>query len=267
MSERRPVTVVTGGGRGIGAATAVALARAGHDVAVGAVRDAGAAEEVVGRVRAAGGRAVAVLADVTDPVQVDRLFASAASALGPVTGLVCSAGATLHLGDLADTPVEVVRRVLDLNLLGTVLCARRGAQVLSTARGGPGGAVVTLSSAAATLGSPHEYVHYAAAKAGVEALTLGLAKELAGEGVRVNAGGARHRAHEDPRGRRRPRAGRPGRRPGRAGPRRRGGRGRRGSRVAAVGRRLVRDRRGPAGRRRAVTPTTWGPWFPREVSG
>ena len=88
---------------------------------------------------------------------------------------------------LADTLVEVVRRVLDVNLLGAVLCARRAAQVMSTSRGGPGGAIVNVSSAAATLGSPHEYVHYAAAKAGVDALTVGLAKELADQGVRVNA--------------------------------------------------------------------------------
>jgi NAD(P)-dependent dehydrogenase (short-subunit alcohol dehydrogenase family) len=117
---------------------------------------------------------------------VDRLFASAAE-LGPVAGLVSNAGLTGHIGDLADTPVEVIRRVIDVNLTGAVLCARRAAQLMSTRRGGAGGAIVHISSAAATLGSAHEYVHYAAAKAGIEALTVGLAKELADEGVRVNA--------------------------------------------------------------------------------
>jgi len=184
--DARPLTVVTGGGRGIGAATAVHLARAGHDVVVGYLGDDAAAEQVVAAVRAAGGRGRAVRGDVADASDVDRLFAEAAQ-LGVVTGLVNNAGLTAHLGDLADTPVEVVRRVLDVNLLGAVLCARRAAQLMSTARGGAGGAVVNVSSAAATLGSAHEYVHYAAAKAGVEALTVGLAKELADQGVRVNA--------------------------------------------------------------------------------
>jgi len=129
---------------------------------------------------------VAVRGDVNHDGDVDALFAAAA-ALGPVTGLVANAGLTAHLGDLADTPVEVVRRVVDVNLLGVILCARRAAQVMSTRRGGSGGAIVNVSSAAATLGSPHDYVHYAAAKAGVDALTVGLAKELADQGVRVNA--------------------------------------------------------------------------------
>jgi NAD(P)-dependent dehydrogenase (short-subunit alcohol dehydrogenase family) len=180
------LTVVTGGGRGIGAATALHLARQGHDLVVNYRRDAGAAARIVAAAAGLGVRAIAVEADVAEPAGVERLFAAAA-ALGPVTGLVNSAGLTAHLGDLADTPVEVIRTVLDVNLLGTVLCARAAARVMSTRRGGPGGAIVNVSSAAATLGSPHEYVHYAAAKAGVDALTMGLAKELAGDGIRVNA--------------------------------------------------------------------------------
>jgi NAD(P)-dependent dehydrogenase (short-subunit alcohol dehydrogenase family) len=180
------VTIVTGGGRGIGAATALHLARIGHDVVVNYRRDAAAASRVVRAAVELGVRAVAVPADVVDPSEVDRLFTAAAQ-LGPVTGLVNNAGLTAHLGDLADTPVDVVRAVLDVNLFGTVLCARKAAQVMSTRRGGQGGAIVNVSSAAATLGSAHEYVHYAAAKAGVDALTIGLAKELAGDGIRVNA--------------------------------------------------------------------------------
>ena len=179
------MTVVTGGGRGIGAAAAQHLAGLGHAVVLGYLRDRASADLVVRAVRGAGGRAVAVAGDVSDERAVDALFAAAAE-LGPVTGLVNNAGLTAHVGDLADTPVETVRRVIGVNLLGAVLCARRAAQVMSTAHGGSGGAIVNVSSAAATLGAPHEYVHYAAAKAGVDALTVGLAKELAGQGVRVN---------------------------------------------------------------------------------
>ena len=114
-------------------------------------------------------------------------FATAGAALGPVTGLVNNAGATLHIGDLADTPVATVRAVVDANLLGALFCCRSAALLMSTRRGGAGGAILNVSSAAATLGSAHEYVHYAAAKAGIDALTVGLAKELADDGIRVNA--------------------------------------------------------------------------------
>ena len=186
MSSSRPITLVTGGSRGIGAATVLHLAGRGHDVVVGYRTGTAEAAAVVVAAQARGVRAVAVQGDVTDPDDVDAMFAAAAE-LGPVTGLVANAGLTAHLGDLADTPVDVVRQVIDVNLLGVVLCARRAAQVMSRRRGGPGGAIVAVSSSAATLGSPHEYVHYAAAKAGVDALVVGLAKELADDGVRVNA--------------------------------------------------------------------------------
>jgi NAD(P)-dependent dehydrogenase (short-subunit alcohol dehydrogenase family) len=181
-----PVTIVTGGGRGIGAATALHLARSGHDVVVNYRRRSDDADRVVAAAREVGVRATAVAADVVDPSAVDTLFAAAAE-LGPVTGLVNSAGVTKHIGDLADTPVEIIREVLDVNLFGSILCARRAAQVMSTRRGGRGGAIVNISSAAGTTGSPHEYVQYAATKAGIDILTLGLSKELAGDGIRVNA--------------------------------------------------------------------------------
>ncbi len=184
---RGPITVVTGGGRGIGAATAAHLAAAGHDLVVNYRRDEHAAASVVAAAVAAGARAIAVQADIRSADDVDRLFGVAEDELGPVSNLVNNAGATLHIGDLTDTDVAVIREVLDVNLLGTVLCARRAAQSMSTSRGGAGGSIVNVSSAAATLGSAHEYVHYAAAKAGVEALTVGLAKELAAHGIRVNA--------------------------------------------------------------------------------
>jgi glucose 1-dehydrogenase len=181
-----PLTIITGGGRGIGAATALHLARSGHDVVVNYRRRSGDADRVVAAARKAGVRAAAVAADVVDPSDVDRLFAAAAE-LGPVTGLVNSAGLTKHIGDLADTPVEIIREVIDVNLFGSILCARKAAQVMSTRRGGQGGAIDNISSAAGTTGSPHEYVQYAAAKAGIDILTLGLSKELAGDGIRVNA--------------------------------------------------------------------------------
>jgi NAD(P)-dependent dehydrogenase (short-subunit alcohol dehydrogenase family) len=182
----RPVTIVTGGSRGIGAAAAVHLAGAGHDVVVGFRDGAAAAAAVVEAIEAVGARALAIRVDVTSAADVEDLFAAAAT-FGTVTGLVNSAGLTGFIGDLVDTPVEVITRVIGVNFLGVVLCARRAAQVMSTRRGGGGGAIVNISSAAATLGSAHEYVHYAGAKAAVDAFTMGLARELAGDGVRVNA--------------------------------------------------------------------------------
>lgn len=180
----RPVTVVTGGSRGIGAAICLRLAADGHDIVVGYVRDAEAAEAVADGVRKAGARAVTVPVDTSAEEDVARLFDTAERRLGPVTGLVNNAGVASTLGRLADTDPADLRRVVDVNLLGTLLCSRRAAQLM-TPRGS--GAIVNVSSAAATLGSPDEYVHYAATKAAVDALTVGLAKELGPEGVRVNA--------------------------------------------------------------------------------
>jgi NAD(P)-dependent dehydrogenase (short-subunit alcohol dehydrogenase family) len=180
MSAR--LTVVTGGSRGIGAAVCRRLAADGSDVVVAYRHDRAAAEAVAGAVRAAGRRAVAVAADVTGEADVEALLV-AADALGPVTGLVTSAGAATAVGRLEDLPVAAIRADLELNLLGTLLPIRAAIPRLRAA----GGAIVTISSGAATLGSPGEYVHYAAAKAGVDALTVGLSKELAVDGIRVNA--------------------------------------------------------------------------------
>lgn len=174
------LTMITGGGRGIGAATAVRLAAEGHDLVLGYARDADAAERTAQRVREHGVSCQVVRADVTDPDQVDALFDAAAEE-GQLTGLVNNAGATLHLGDLADTPVEVIQHVVEVNLTAAILVARRAVRDMVE-----GGAIVNVSSAAATLGSPHEYVQYAAAKAGVDALTFGLAQEVAPRGIRVN---------------------------------------------------------------------------------
>ncbi|MET7670741.1 SDR family oxidoreductase [Micromonospora luteifusca] len=176
-----PVTVITGGGRGIGAATARRLARAGHHVALCYRRDDAAAAAVLADLRAAGAQAIAVRADTTDPDQVAELF-DAAAQLGPLTGLVNNAGVTSLIGPFTELRVEDLRRVVDVNFVGYVLCAQQAARRLTD-----GGAIVNVSSAAATLGSPGEYVHYAAVKAATDTLTVGLAKELAPKGIRVNA--------------------------------------------------------------------------------
>ncbi len=186
----RPVTIITGGGRGIGAATARQLAAAGHDIAIGYQRDTDAANRVADEVRAAGRRCVTVSLDTADEAGVGYLFAAAAD-LGPVTGLVNNAGITSPLAPLADTRTGDLRRVIDVNVIGYLLCARQAVRVMRAPASGPGGgptgAIVNVSSAAATLGSPGEYVHYAASKAAVEAMTVGLAKEVAADGIRVNA--------------------------------------------------------------------------------
>ncbi|MDF3299618.1 SDR family NAD(P)-dependent oxidoreductase [Streptomyces tropicalis] len=216
---KRLVTVVTGGSRGIGAAVCRRLAADGHDVVVGYLRDAGAAEAVADEVLGAGARSLALRADTSVEEDVDRLFALAEERLGPVTGLVNNAGVTGPLGRLADTATADLRQVLDVNLLGTLLCSRRAAQLMAP-RGS--GVIVNVSSAAATLGSPGEYVHYAAAKAGVDALTLGLARELGPDGIRVNAVAPGvidteiHAAAGDPERAARAAAAIPLRRPGRA---------------------------------------------------
>ncbi|MFF7725046.1 SDR family oxidoreductase [Streptomyces sp. NPDC008001] len=181
------VTVVTGGGRGIGAAVAVRLARAGHHVGIGYERAREAAEATAEAVRAEGVRCVTFRADTSVEGDVDALFGTVRAELGPVTGLVNNAGITGLLGRLTETPVERMRRVIDVNVTGALICARRAALEMSTRHGGRGGAIVNISSGAATLGSPGEYVHYAASKAAVDAMTMGLSKELAEEGIRVNS--------------------------------------------------------------------------------
>lgn len=200
-----PLTLVTGGTRGIGAATALRLAQDGHDLVLGYAGDDRAAEECRLAVEDAGARCATVRTDLTEPEGVDRLFAAAA-AHGRLTGVVNNAGATLHIGPLAETPVDVIAATVDLNLTAALYVARAAVRALGTSYGGPGGVLVNVSSGAATLGSPGEYVQYAAAKAGVDALTLGLAQEVAGDGVRVVGvapGIVRTRIHAD--------AGEPGR--------------------------------------------------------
>ncbi|MEW1891766.1 SDR family oxidoreductase [Streptomyces sp. NBC_00523] len=194
----QPVTVVTGGSRGIGAAVCVRLADEGHDIALAYHSDAEAAEKVAEAVRATGRRCVTVRVDTADETDVDRLFDTAAAELGPVTGLVNNAGMSGPVGPLADADAAGMRRALEVNVLGYLLCARRAVRDM-TASGG--GAIVNVSSAAATLGSPGEYVHYAAAKGAVDTMTVGLSKETGPSGIRVNAvapGVIRTEFHADP---------------------------------------------------------------------
>ncbi len=195
----RPFTLITGGTRGIGAATALRLASDGHDLVLGHVRDAASAQECRLAVEEAGARCLVVRADVSRPEGVEALFARAREH-GLLTGVVNNAGATLHIGPLAETSVDVIQRTVDLNLTGALLVARAAVRALGSSYGGRGGVLVNVSSGAATLGAPGEYVQYAAAKAGVDALTLGLAQEVAADGIRVVGvapGLVRTRIHED----------------------------------------------------------------------
>ena len=178
--------LVTGGSRGIGAAVARQAAVAGWDVAINYGRDAASAKAVAEAVRAAGRRALTVAADVADEAAVDAMFARIDAELGPLRGLVNNAGIVGPKARLDEMDSARWRRMLDVNVLGSLLCAQRAVRRMSTRHGGPGGAIVNLSSMAATLGSGGQYVDYAASKGAIDTLTVGLARELAAEGVRVN---------------------------------------------------------------------------------
>jgi NAD(P)-dependent dehydrogenase (short-subunit alcohol dehydrogenase family) len=179
--------VVTGGSRGIGAAVCSAAAAAGWDVVVDYVRDEDAATGVVRRITDAGGRALAVQADVSDAAGVEALFAAADGWRGPVTGLVNNAGVSGGLARVDEVTEAALHEVLSVNVAGPFLCAGAAVRRMSRRHGGPGGAIVNISSRAAVLGGPGEYVHYAASKAALDTLTVGLAREVATEGIRVNA--------------------------------------------------------------------------------
>ena len=181
------VLLVTGASRGIGAATARLAARNGWAVAVNYTANALAADEVVRAIRAAGGQAIAVQADVADEAQVLRLFETIDAQLGRLTGLVNNAGVVDVTARLDEMSVARWRRMFDINVIGSFLCAREAVRRMSTRHGGAGGAIVNLSSAASRLGSAGQYLDYAAAKGAIDAFTLGLAKEVAAEGIRVNA--------------------------------------------------------------------------------
>jgi len=182
-----PAVLVTGGSRGIGAAVARLAATRGYDVCINYMSNVEAAEEVVAAVEAEGRKGCAIHADVANPLQVEQLFEQASSALGPITGLVNSAGLTGPAGTLSDTTVAAIERVINVNVLGTILCSREALRWMARSAGGEGGAIVNLSSVAAEIGSPGEFVWYAATKGAVDSFTIGLAREVGDDGVRVNA--------------------------------------------------------------------------------
>ncbi len=181
-----PVFLVTGGSRGIGAGIAKAAAQAGYAVLLSYASNAAQAETVVEAIESAGGTARAFRADTSDPADVSALFA-AADAMGPLSVLAYSGGITGDRSSLADAAPETYARVVEVNLTGAMHCAREAIRRMSTAHGGTGGAIVFLSSRATAYGSPGDYVWYAASKGGIDALTLGLAREVGAEGIRVNA--------------------------------------------------------------------------------
>lgn len=181
------VLLVTGASRGIGAATARLAAARGWDVAINYARDADAANGVADQVRALGQRAITVAADVADEAAVLAMFKRIDHELGPLTGLVNNAGIVDLRARLDEMDVARWQRMWAVNLTGSLLCTREAVRRMSTRHGGAGGAIVNLSSAAARLGSPNLYVDYAASKGAIDTFTLGLALEVAGEGIRVNA--------------------------------------------------------------------------------
>jgi NAD(P)-dependent dehydrogenase (short-subunit alcohol dehydrogenase family) len=183
----RPVLLIAGGSRGIGASCARLAGSRGYDVAVNYKSNGNAAAAVVAAVKKSGGKAVALQGDMAVEADIERVFDESARALGPITHFVHSSGIIGKTSPLADAPASVLRDVIDVNLYGGMLCAREAVRRMSTAKGGQGGAIVLLSSIASITSGAGEYVFYAAAKAGIDVLTLGLAREVAKEGIRVNA--------------------------------------------------------------------------------
>lgn len=183
----RGVLIVTGGGRGIGAATAKLAAKRGYAVCVNYRHNREAAETVVHEIKSDGGRAIAVHGDVASEKDVLRIFQDSDRSLGQLAALVNNAGIVERQSRVEAMDASRLQRMFATNILGAFLCAREAIKRMSTRHGGKGGAIVNVSSAAARLGSPGEYVDYAASKGAIDSMTLGLAKELAGDGIRVNA--------------------------------------------------------------------------------
>ena len=181
------VVLITGGGRGIGAATARLAAQRGYSVAINYVHNRAAADGVVADIERDGGRAIAIAADVSSETEVVRMFETVDRSLGTVTALVNNAGTLEKQMRLDQMDAPRWSRALAVNVIGSFLCAREAVRRMSTRYGGKGGAIVNVSSGAARLGSPNEYVDYAACKGAVDTMTIGLAKEVAEEGIRVNA--------------------------------------------------------------------------------
>ena len=182
-----PVILITGAGRGIGAVTARLAASRGYHVGVNYLANRAAADGVVAAIRESGGTAVALPGDVAVEDDVLRMFVECDRALGPLTALVNNAGVVDMKARVDEMSAARLHRMFAINVVGTMLCAREAVRRMSTKHGGRGGAIVNVSSVAARIGSPDEYVDYAAAKGAVDVFTIGLAKEVAAEGVRVNA--------------------------------------------------------------------------------
>ena len=182
-----PTLLVTGGSRGIGAATALLAAQRGYAVAVNFTTNSLAADEVVRQIRAQGGNAITVQADVGDEAQVMAMFQKIDAKLGRLTALVNNAGVVDVAARVDEMSVARLKRMFDINVLGSFVCAREAVKRMSTRFGGSGGAIVNVSSAAARLGGGGQYVDYAASKGAIDTFTVGLAKEVALEGIRVNA--------------------------------------------------------------------------------
>ena len=183
----RKILLVTGGSRGIGAATCILAAQKGWAVVVNYAANAKAADDVVAQIKAAGGEAMSAQADVAQEDQVLAMFSKVHTTWGPLHGLVNNAGIVDVTARLDEMSMARWRRMFDINVLGSMLCAREAIRQMSTRHGGIGGSIVNLSSAAARLGAPSQYLDYAAAKGAIDSFTLGLAKEVAGDGIRVNA--------------------------------------------------------------------------------
>lgn len=181
----RRIVLVTGGSRGIGRAVCRLAAARGYDVAVNYQGRAEAAEAVAAEVRAAGGRALTVQADVADPAAVERMFDTVEAGLGKLDALVNNAGIINRAASLVEMPIATIERVIRVDLLGAFWCAREAARRMARSRGGKGGVIVNMSSMAAVFAGAGGFLPYGAAKAGVDALTEGLGKEIAGDGVRV----------------------------------------------------------------------------------
>ncbi len=179
--------IVTGSSRGIGAATARLAARAGYEVCINFLASPEAAENLARSIETEGGKAILVAGDMAQEADVLRLFETCDRNLAPLVGLVNNAGITGPVCRVDELSVADLRRVLDINVVGAFLCAREAVKRLSSRHGGSGGAIVNLSSRAAALGGPHEWIHYAASKGAIDSFTIGLAKEVGGEGIRVNA--------------------------------------------------------------------------------
>ena len=179
--------LITGGSRGIGAATARLAARHGYSVAVNYTANSLAADEVVRQIRQAGGQAMAVQADVANEAQVVAMFEKIDAKFGRLTALVNNAGVVDQTTRVEAISLQRLQRMFEINVFGSFLCAREAVRRMSTRHGGSGGAIVNLSSVAARLGAPGQYVDYAAAKGAIDSFTVGLAKEVAAEGIRVNA--------------------------------------------------------------------------------